>query len=232
MQAEFAEFAGWLHQDSGDFRRAQYWLDRALEWTYAVADREMAVYVMARKSQLAGDMHDPVSAVDLAEAAITMAVPGSRLQATARTYEAHGHALGDGKTACLRALDEARGLVDELKDAQESAWATWLDGAYVDIQRARCLGASESMSMPVRYSSRRSEIFLPATDETGAYISQGKPRLTPEPMTRSKLQLRDFRPWQSRRRPDQVVLFMNSRGWIAASGVGRRYRQLRISGNR
>jgi tetratricopeptide (TPR) repeat protein len=139
LQAEFAEFAGWLHQDSGDFRHAQYWLDRALEWAYAVANKEMAVYVMARKSQLAGDMHDPVSAVDLAEAAIAMAVPGSRLQATARTYEAHGHALGGGNTACLRALDEARGLVDELEDGQESAWATWLDGAYVDVQRARCL---------------------------------------------------------------------------------------------
>jgi tetratricopeptide (TPR) repeat protein len=139
LQAEFAEFAGWLHQDSADFRHAQYWLDRALEWAHAVEDREMAVYVMARKSQLAGDMLDPVSAVDLADAAAAMAVPGSRLQATARTYEAHGHALGGGNTACLRALDEARGLVDELEDGQESAWATWLDGAYVDVQRARCL---------------------------------------------------------------------------------------------
>ena len=139
LQAEFAEFAGWLHQDSGDFRRAQYWLDRSLEWAHAVEDREMAVYVMARKSQLAGDMHDPVSAVDLADAAATMAVPGSRLQATARTYEAHGHALGGGSTASLRALDEARGLIGELEHGQESTWATWLDGAYIDVQRARCL---------------------------------------------------------------------------------------------
>ncbi len=139
LQAEFAEFAGWLHQDSGDFRQAQYWLDRSLEWAHAVEDREMAVYVMARKSQLAGDMHDPVSAVDLADAAATMAVPRSRLQATARTYEAHGHALSGGSTASLRALDEARGLIGELEHAQESTWATWLDGAYIDVQRARCL---------------------------------------------------------------------------------------------
>ncbi len=139
LQAEFAEFAGWLYQDSGDFPHAQYWLDRALEWAHAVEDREMAVYVMARKSQLAGDMHDHVSAVDLADAAAAMAVPGSRLQATARTYEAHGHALGGAKAACLQALDEARGLADKLKDGQGSSWASWLDGAYVDVQRARCL---------------------------------------------------------------------------------------------
>jgi tetratricopeptide (TPR) repeat protein len=139
LQAEFAEFAGWLHQDSGDFRHAQYWLDRALELAHAVEDREMAVYVMARKSQLAGDMHDAVSAVDLADAAATMAVPGTRLQATARTYEAYGHALGGGSAASLRALDEAREVADKLEDGPESAWATWLDSAYVDVQRARCL---------------------------------------------------------------------------------------------
>ena len=139
LQAEFAEFAGWLHQDSGDFRHAQYWLDRALEWAYAVEDQEMAVFVMARKSQLAGDMRDAVGAVDLAEAAATMAVRGSRLQAVARTYEAHGHALGGGDKACLRALEEARGLAGELGDGQRPAWASWLDGAYVDVQRARCL---------------------------------------------------------------------------------------------
>jgi tetratricopeptide (TPR) repeat protein/transcriptional regulator with XRE-family HTH domain len=141
LQAEFAEFASWLHQDSGDFRQAQFWLDRALEWTHAVNDRDMAVYVMARKSQLSGDMRDPASAIDLANAAATMAVNRSRLQATARTYEAHGHALAHEGATCLRTLDEARALVSELDDGQESAWATWLDGAYIDVQRARCLSA-------------------------------------------------------------------------------------------
>jgi len=28
VQAEYAEFAGWLHQDLGDFQAARYWLDR------------------------------------------------------------------------------------------------------------------------------------------------------------------------------------------------------------
>jgi tetratricopeptide (TPR) repeat protein len=99
----------------------------------------MAVFVMARQSQLAGDMRDAVGAVDLAEAAATMAVRGSRLQAVARTYEAHGHALGGGDKACLRALEEARGLAGELGDGQRPTWASWLDGTYVDVQRARCL---------------------------------------------------------------------------------------------
>ena len=51
LQAQYAEFAGWLHQDARDFQAAGFWLDRALEWSHAAADREMATDVMARKSR-------------------------------------------------------------------------------------------------------------------------------------------------------------------------------------
>ena len=141
LQAQYVEFAGWLHQDARDFQAAGFWLDRALEWSHAAADREMATYVIARKSQLAGDMRDAISAVDLAAAAGGMARKASRLKATAATYGAHGYALAGQRTACLRAIDGARELVGHLDDNPESPWATWLDGAYIDVQRGRCLSA-------------------------------------------------------------------------------------------
>ena len=141
LQAQYAEFAGWLHQDARDFQAAGFWLDRALEWSHAAADREMATYVMARKSQLAGDMRDGTSAVDLAGAAGSMARKASRLKATAAAYGAHGYALSGQRTACLRAIDAAREIAGRLEDNPGSPWATWLDGAYVDVQRGRCLSA-------------------------------------------------------------------------------------------
>jgi tetratricopeptide (TPR) repeat protein len=141
LQAQYAEFAGWLHQDARDFHVAGYWLDRALEWSHAAADREMATYVMARKSQLAGDMRDPTNAIDLAGAAGSMARKASRLRATAATYGAHGYALAGQRTACLRAIDGAREMAGRLDTDPASPWATWLDGAYVDVQRGRCLSA-------------------------------------------------------------------------------------------
>ena len=141
MQAQYAEFAGWLHQDARDFQSAAFWLDRALEWSHAAADPEMATYVMARKSQLAGDMCDAASAVDLASAAGGMARKGSRLKATAATYGAHGYALAGQRTECLRAIDGAREMAGRLDDNPGSPWATWLDGAYIDVQRGRCLSA-------------------------------------------------------------------------------------------
>jgi tetratricopeptide (TPR) repeat protein len=141
MQAQYAEFAGWLHQDARDFQAAGFWLDRALEWSHAAADREMATYVMARKSQLAGDMHDATSAIDLASAAGGMARKGSRLKATAATYGAHGYALAGQRTACLRTIDGAREMAGRLDSKAESPWATWLDYAYIDVQRGQCLSA-------------------------------------------------------------------------------------------
>jgi tetratricopeptide (TPR) repeat protein len=141
MQAQYAEFAGWLHQDARDFPAAGFWLDRALDWSHAAADREMATYVMARKSQLAGDMRDPANAIDLADAATSMAGKRSRLRAVAATYGAHGYALAGQHTACLRAIDSAREIAGHPGGAAESPWATWLDGAYIDVQRGRCLSA-------------------------------------------------------------------------------------------
>jgi tetratricopeptide (TPR) repeat protein len=139
MQAQYAEFAGWLHQDARDFQAAGFWLDRGLEWSHAAADREMATYIMARKSQLAGDMGDATSAIDLADAAGGMARKASRLKATAATYGAHGYALAGQRTACLRAIDGAREMTGRLYDNPESPWASWLDCAYIDVQRGRCL---------------------------------------------------------------------------------------------
>jgi tetratricopeptide (TPR) repeat protein len=141
MQAQYAEFAGWLHQDTRDFQAAGFWLDRALEWSHAAADRELATYVMARKSQLAGDMRDATSAVDLASAAGGMARKKDRLKATAVTYGAHGYALAGQRTACLRAIDEAREMAASLEEDSGHPWATWLDCAYIDVQRGRCLSA-------------------------------------------------------------------------------------------
>lgn len=93
LQTQYGEFLSWLYQDLGNNQQAQFWLDRAFQWSHTVGDVDLTSYVMARKAQLAGDMADLTDVVDLAEAAQRMARPRSRLAAVARTYEAYGHAL-------------------------------------------------------------------------------------------------------------------------------------------
>jgi DNA-binding XRE family transcriptional regulator/tetratricopeptide (TPR) repeat protein len=138
MKARYAEFAGWLYQDAGDLAAAQHWLDRALDWSHGVGDHEMATYILSRKSQLAGDMEEGFAAVDLAAAAWNLA-PDRHLKALSRTYAAHGHALARRPMESLHALDEARSLVLDAGTFPPGGWAPWLDVAYIDVQRARCL---------------------------------------------------------------------------------------------
>lgn len=138
LQAQFAELASWLHQDTGDFSRAGYWLDRALEWSQAVGDAELTAYVMARKSQVAGEARDLGEVVDLAGAAQGMTRPGSRVAAVGKTYEALGRALRGEADASNRAFDEARTAVEKLTP-DPGPWAAWLNVPYVEIHRAQAV---------------------------------------------------------------------------------------------
>ncbi|MGA4844700.1 DNA-binding protein [Streptomyces sp. G45] len=141
IRTQFAELCGWFHQDAGDHRAAQYWTDRALQWSHGAGDPDLTAYILARKSQLAGDMKDPIEAIDVAEAAEETARPGTRLAAVAATYAAHGYALrGDGR-GTLRAYDHAQELLHQMDPDPSSSWGVWLDDAYIDVHRARSLSA-------------------------------------------------------------------------------------------
>jgi transcriptional regulator with XRE-family HTH domain len=138
IQGRYAETLAWLYQDSADWREARYWLDRALEWAFMSGDTRQAAFALARKSQLAGDMRDPVAAVDLADAAARLG-GGGRLLAAGASYQAYGHALAGRETDALRVLDAAREIAAGPADAPEAPWTPWLDTGYVDLHRARCL---------------------------------------------------------------------------------------------
>ncbi|HUY51668.1 MAG TPA: helix-turn-helix transcriptional regulator [Streptosporangiaceae bacterium] len=139
VQVQFADLIGWLYQDSGDHDAAGYWLDRALEWSHLAGDTGSAAFIMARKSQLAADMHDPAGAVAAAEAALRLAIPRTRVAAAGAAYAAHRHALAGDRMMCERHYDEARNLLDRAA-GDDSAWqATFCDHAYIGVQRAHSL---------------------------------------------------------------------------------------------
>ncbi|MCM2418997.1 helix-turn-helix transcriptional regulator [Streptomyces sp. RKAG293] len=139
LQTQYSELCGWLYQDVGDFRAAQHWMHEALEASHMSGDPELTVYVLARRGQLAGDMRDPVEAVDVAEAAEDLAAPRSRLAAVAATYAAHGHALRNDPAACQQAYDHARDLLGTMDSDPASPWGVWLDAPYIEVQRAHSL---------------------------------------------------------------------------------------------
>ncbi|MEU6102795.1 helix-turn-helix domain-containing protein [Streptomyces flaveolus] len=138
LQTQYAEFASWLYQDLGNYDQAEFWLDRAFQWSHTVGDSDLTSYVMARKAQLAGEKRDLVDVVDLAEAAQRMARPRSRLAAVARTYESYGHALRGEPGDSERAIDDVRNSLDRVS-SDATPWGVWLNEQYVDVHRAQGL---------------------------------------------------------------------------------------------
>ncbi len=175
LQAQFAEFAGWLHQDSGDFQQAQFWLDRALDWSHAVADREMSVYILARRANsLATCVTSGTLSTSLI-AAIAMTHSGSRLHATAETYKAYGYALAHEPKQALCGLDQASSLAAVPEDGP---WAVWLDEAYVNVQRGRCLAVVGSHDQAAEVFQTAIRNLPPSfRRDRGIYLARGSSSL-------------------------------------------------------
>jgi len=140
VQAQFADLYAWLQQDTGNHREAQYWLDRALDWSQMTDHSEGVAFILARKSQVACELNDATDAVDVAEIAIRRAHSRHPRAATvAATYAAHGHALQGDKSASRRQYDQAYELLTKVQPDPDTSYGLFLNAAYVDVQRAHSL---------------------------------------------------------------------------------------------
>jgi transcriptional regulator with XRE-family HTH domain len=136
LQAAYAEFAGWLSDELGDWNAGQYWIDRALEWAHETDDELIVGYILARKSQRAGDTGDPAAAVSLARAAQRRNALTERVRAAALQYEALGHAsMGETAEFCT-SIDRARELTESAQPASDNEWAVWCTPEYVTMHEA------------------------------------------------------------------------------------------------
>ncbi|HSZ39458.1 MAG TPA: hypothetical protein VK817_05835 [Trebonia sp.] len=137
-QVQFADLLGWLYQDCREFTTAGHWLDRALEWAHMLDDQACVAFILARKSQLAGDMREPGAAIAAAEAAMRI-TSEDLIGAAAATYAAHGHALAGDTAASGRLYERARTVLAGADGADSAPWVTFLDNAYIDVYEAGSL---------------------------------------------------------------------------------------------
>jgi tetratricopeptide (TPR) repeat protein len=142
--AGYAEFAGWLCQDSGDPDTATQWYRRALEWAEAGQDDRMAAFVLTRRAVQAIGTRNGAHAARLAHAAQRDGRPESaRVRAIAAQTEALGHAVSKSGTDADRALGLAELLLED-GGATPAADGDPSDGRYCDMQlylnvtRAKC----------------------------------------------------------------------------------------------
>ncbi|MFE4392507.1 MULTISPECIES: tetratricopeptide repeat protein [Streptomycetaceae] len=139
--ARTAEFLGWLNQDLGDFDRALFWSDRAMEWAQEARDDVMAAYVLFRKSNQATAQRNAPKAVSLARAAQRSVGATHRIRALAAQQEAQGHAMMGNPRFAQAKFDEAHEIAaapddSHADDALDLAYCT---PTYIEMQRANCL---------------------------------------------------------------------------------------------
>lgn len=141
--ADASEFAGWLYRDICVPELANYWRDRAIEWSQVSGDTTMQGYVLLKKSQAVWDERDALRMLTLAEAAQEgpWRLP-ARVRAEAAQQQARGHAMLDGNLALIESkLSEARSLLAQDRagsDGQTTRVAAHYDGALFGLQVAIC----------------------------------------------------------------------------------------------
>ncbi|KAA9375455.1 helix-turn-helix transcriptional regulator [Microbispora cellulosiformans] len=110
LGSRYAEYAGWLVQETGNDEGALWWTRLAVELATAGGDRYLASYGLVRRALITLYQQDAAQTVGLARQAQTGVVP-PRISGLAAQREAQGHAIACDYDACMRALDRSRVLL-------------------------------------------------------------------------------------------------------------------------
>jgi hypothetical protein len=111
LGARFAEYTGWMAQESGNDRGALWWTDTAVSMAAAGGDHDMGRYALVRRALITLYAHDGAQTIALAERAQRDPSTSARVRGLAAKREAQGHALTGDLTACEQALEQARTLL-------------------------------------------------------------------------------------------------------------------------
>ncbi|MFC4495175.1 helix-turn-helix domain-containing protein [Streptomyces ovatisporus] len=118
LGSRYAEYVGWLVQETGDDRGALWWTQRAVDLAAAGGDQALAGYALVRRALVTMYRDDAQETVALARRAQSGALP-PRIRGLAAQREAQGHALAGDPRACLRALDRARTFLARKDDGSD-----------------------------------------------------------------------------------------------------------------
>ncbi|MEV6011258.1 helix-turn-helix transcriptional regulator [Streptomyces sp. NPDC051976] len=112
LGSRYAEYVGWLVQETGNDQAALWWTQRAVELAAAGGDRALAGYALVRRALVTLYQEDAAQTIALSARAQSSSLP-ARIRGLAAQREAQGHALAGDGSACMRALDRARELLDQ-----------------------------------------------------------------------------------------------------------------------
>lgn len=111
LASRYAEYAGWLTQETGNDLAALRWTQRATDLANAGGDTDFAAYGFIRQGLIALYRGDARQTVEFADRAQGRRLP-SRIRGLAAGREAQGHAIAADYDSAMRALDRAGTLLN------------------------------------------------------------------------------------------------------------------------
>jgi tetratricopeptide (TPR) repeat protein len=136
--ARYAEFAGWIYQDTGALSSAMQMSSIALDFAQEADDEMLISYILMRRSNIATDAKRPELALRLANAALDKAADlPPRYCAVALRQRAHAYAQLDKSGECSSTLELAHKFAERSVDS-ENDLAQYCTPEYVEMEAAHC----------------------------------------------------------------------------------------------
>ncbi|MFF3754361.1 helix-turn-helix domain-containing protein [Streptomyces sp. NPDC002018] len=110
LASRYAEYTGWMAQESGDDGAALWWTDRAVVLARAGDDTELATYALVRRALVCLYRGDVLQAVELSGQAMNSDA-SPRVRGLAAQHLAQSAAAAGQYDVCMRSLDRARELL-------------------------------------------------------------------------------------------------------------------------
>jgi tetratricopeptide (TPR) repeat protein len=139
LGSRYAEYTGWLAQETGNDLAALRWTRRAADLANAADDTGFAAYGLVRHALVTLYRDDARQTVQLASRAQASCLP-PRIRGLAAAREAQGHAIGADYNSAMRALDRASILLSTVAaDTEQPVIGTGNVADPVEMIRGWCL---------------------------------------------------------------------------------------------
>ncbi|WP_285500252.1 hypothetical protein [Actinokineospora sp. NBRC 105648] len=136
--ARYAEFAGWIYQDTGSLTSAMQASGEALDFAQEAEDEALASYILMRRSNIATDAGRFDLALKLANSALSESGRLSpRLRALALRQQAHAYAQKGDAVRCAEALAAAFKLAERSTDSVVDL-GHYCTPEYLEMEAAQC----------------------------------------------------------------------------------------------
>lgn len=138
LASRFAEYTGWMAQETGNSAEALRWTDLAVRWGANGGEEAIAAYAPVRRASIAEHRGDTTTAIRLASQAEGHPAATPLIRAHAARREAQGHAsIGDYR-ACQEALERSRGHAHQ-DNRHGARWGPRIEKGNPRLIEASCL---------------------------------------------------------------------------------------------